>query len=184
MKMTVTEGYLVTLAAILANPPAIFDGDCKGSVAMNIYLDRELANQHRDAFRQAYPDVPEYYDYIKERNPIYEAVHVETVDQLNKLPEEQRAEVIKKVADLDAKYKDAIEKQQKVERDRREALAGEVTVELHQVDATDISIKTGSIKIPGSAANPWEIWQILYADGNGIIRMPPATTGAEEKKEG
>lgn len=183
MKMTVTEGYLVTLATILANPPAIFDGDCKGSVAMNIYLDREVANQHREAFRQAYPDVPEFYDYIKERNAVYQAAKVETVDDLNKLPEDQRAEVTKKVADLDAKFKDAIEKQHKVERDRREALEGEVTVELHQVDATDISIKTGSIQIPGSAANPWEIWQLLYADGNGIIRMP-ATSGAEEKKEG
>ena len=183
MKMTVTEGYLVTLATILANPPAIFDGDCRGSVAMNIYLDREVANQHRDAFRQAYPDVPEFYDYIKERNAVYQAAKVETVDDLNKLPEDQRAEVTKKVADLDAKFKDAIEKQQKVERDRREALEGEVTVELYQVDASDISIKTGSIKIPGSAANPWEIWQILYADGKGIIRMP-ATSGAEEKKEG
>ena len=183
MKMTVTEGYLVTLATILANPPAIFDGDCRGSVAMNIYLDREVANQHRDAFRQAYPDGPEFYDYIKERNAVYQAAKVETVDDLNKLPEDQRAEVTKKVADLDAKFKDAIEKQQKVERDRREALEGEVTVELYQVDASDISIKTGSIKIPGSAANPWEIWQILYADGKGIIRMP-ATSGAEEKKEG
>ena len=183
MKMTVTEGYLVTLASILANPPAIFDGDCKGSVAMNIYLDREVANQHRDAFRQAYPDVPEYFDYIKERNAVYQAAKVVTVDDLNKLPEDQRAEVTKQVADLDAKYKDAIEKQQKVERDRREALESEVTVELHQVDAPDISIKTGSIQITGSAVNPWEIWQLLYADGNGIIRMP-AITGTEEKKEG
>ncbi len=183
MKMTVTEGYLVTLATILANPPAIFDGDCKGSVAMSIYLDREVANQHRDAFRQAYPDVPEYFDYIKERDTVYQGAKVETVDEFNKLPEDQRAKVTKQIADIDAKYKDAIEKQQKVKRNRREALEGEVTVELYQVDATDISIKTGSIQIPGSAANPWEIWQLLYTDGKGIIRMP-AVPVAEEKKEG
>lgn len=181
MKMTVTEGYLVTLADILTNPPAIFDGDCKGSVAMHIYLDRDVANKHRDAFRQAFPDVPEYAEYAKAHDSVYADAKVTTVDQFNLLPEAQRAAITAKIADIDSKYKDVLEKQQAVIRNRREALAAEVTEELYPISADDIRIKTGKISIPGSALNPWEVWSLLYADGKGIIRRTEHEDAGEPK---
>ena len=183
MKMTVTEGYLVTLADILTNPPAIFDGDCDGSVAMHIYLDREIANKHRDAFRQAFPDVTEYSEYVREHDAVYAEANVSTVDGLNALPEEQRAEITARIADIDAKYKDIIEKQRMVERNRREALSAEVTEDLYTVSPSDIKIRKGNMNILGSAINPWQVWQLMYADGKGIIRGS-VVTEAEKNKEG
>ena len=75
--------------------------------------------------------------------------------------QEKQAEITEAVAKIDAEYKEVIEKNRALEGERRKTLDEMVEVDLYTVKPTDIHIK---------GENSWEIWEILYNDGNGIIR--------------
>lgn len=161
MKMTVKHSYLIQLANLLAQPDRIFSGDCKGSIAYKVYMDRNVAKTYYDGFMQAYPTDPKWNEYTRKHDAIYEEANVTTTDQFAALPEEQRAEITAKVAAVDEEYKDVIEKNKAMEAERRSTLEETVEVDLYTVNSSDISIQ---------GPNSWAIWDALFNNGNGIIR--------------
>ena len=161
MKMTVKHSYLIQLANILANPGRIFAGDCKGNVAYKVYLDRNVAKTYLDGFVQAYPVGPAWNEYMVKHDAVYAEANVQTIQQLNALPEEQRNEITAKIAAIDEEYKEVIEKNRALEEERRKTLEEEVEVDLYTLSPDDVNIQ---------GQDSWEIWNVLYNDGNGIIR--------------
>lgn len=161
MKMTVKHSYLIQLANILANPASIFAGDCQGNVAYKVYMNRNLAKTYYDGFVQAFPADPKWIEYTQKHDAVYAEVNVQTQAQLAALPPEKQAEITSRVAEIDAEYKDVIEKNKVVEAERRKTLDDIVEVDLYTVKPTDIFIR-------GEGA--WEIWDILWNNGNGFIR--------------
>ena len=159
--MTVKHSYLIQLANILANPTRIFAGDCQGSVAYKVYLDRSVAKTYLDGFLQAFPPDPKWVEYTRKHDEVYTAANIQTAAQLAALPPEQQAEITERVAAIDAEYKDVIEKNRAMDIERNKTLDDIVEVDLYTVKPTDVHIK-------GEGA--WEIWDVLYNDGNGIIR--------------
>jgi hypothetical protein len=161
MKMTVKHSYLIQLANILANPSRIFSGDCQGSVAYKVYMNRNIAKTYLDGFVQAFPEDPKWLEYTQKHDSVYNEANVQTAAQLAALPPEKQAEITERVAAIDAEYKDVIEKNKALELERRKTLDDIVEVDLYTVKPTDIQIQ-------GQGA--WEIWDVLYNNGNGIIR--------------
>ena len=161
MKMTVKHSYLLQLANILANSARIFTGDCQGSVAYKVYMNRNTAKTYLDGFIQAFPEDPKWFEYTQKHDGVYAEANVQTAAELAALPQEKQAEITEAVAKIDAEYKEVIEKNRALEEERRKTLDEMVEVDLYTVKPTDIHIK---------GDNSWEIWEILYNDGNGIIR--------------
>lgn len=161
MKMTVKHSYLIQLANILANPGRIFSGECKGTVAYKVYMDRNVAKTYLDGFVQAFPEDPRWVEYMQKHDNVYREANVQTTTQLAALPPEQQAEITEKISAIDAEYKDAIEKNNAIEIERRKTLDEEVEVDLYTVNSADISIQ---------GDDAWVIWDVLYNNGNGIIR--------------
>lgn len=167
MKMTVKHSYLIQLANILANAPRIFAGDCQGSVAYKVYMNRNTAKTYLDGFAQAFPEDPKWAEYAQKHDAVYDEVNVQTPAELAALPPEKQAEITERVAKVDTEYKDVIEKHRATETERNKTLEELVEVDLYTVKPTDIHI-TGE--------DAWKIWHILYNEGNGIIRDDEATT--------
>ena len=176
MKMTVKHSYLIQLANILANPSRIFSGDCQGSVAYKVYMNRNIAKTYLDGFVQAFPEDPKWLEYMQKHDSVYNEANVQTAAQLAALPPEKQAEITERVAAIDAEYKDVIEKNKALELERRKTLDDIVEVDLYTVKPTDIFIR-------GEGA--WEIWDILWNNGNGFIRddaPKQAETGEDAPK--
>lgn len=161
MKMTVKHNYLIQLANILAQPDRVFSGECKGNVAYKVYMNRNVAKTYYDGFMQAYPEDPKWGEYTAKHDAVYEEANVTTTAQFAALPEEQRAEITAKVAAIDEEYKDVIEKHNATESERRKTLEETVEVDLYVLNSSDVDIQ---------GQNAWTIWDILYNNGNGIIR--------------
>lgn len=185
MKMTVTHGYLLQLANILARPELVFDGECQGSIAYKIFMNRKTAMTYQEAFAQAFPPDPEMAKYAEERRGIFAEVDATTPecnDDCNETDAEtlskrkaddnarKQALLTEKIAELDKKYAGAIEKARATEIEREKTLAEKVEVDLYTVSPNDIKIKTADPMYPNSTQNAWLIWAILYNDGQGIIR--------------
>lgn len=161
MKMTVKHSYLIQVANILANPARIFSGDCQGSVAYKVYMDRNVAKTYLDGFLQAFPEDPKWAEYTQKHDGVYAEAHVQTAAELAALPEEKQAEITAQIAAIDTEYKDTIDKHRELELEQRKTLDEIVEVDLY-------TVKPSEVNIQGQGA--WEIWDILYNGGNGIIR--------------
>ena len=168
--MTVKHSYLIQVANILANPARIFAGDCKGDVAYKVYMDRNTAKTYLDGFLQAYPVDPKWDEYTRKHDMVYAEANVQTSAQLAALPQEKQAEITEKIAAIDTEYKEVIEKNTALEKERRKTLDEEVEVDLYTINSSDVNIQ---------GPNAWEIWDVLYNNGNGIIRNPENKTAEE-----
>ena len=168
--MTVKHSYLIALANILANPPRIFAGDCSGNIAYKVYLDRQVAKTYLDGFTQAFPEDPKWIEYTQKHDAVYAEYNVRLATELAALPPETQADITARVSAIDTEYKDIIEKHKEMELERRKTLDDIVEVDLYKVKPSDIQIK-------GQGA--WEIWDVLYNDGNGIIEADKELTAEE-----
>lgn len=162
MKMTVSHGYLVQMANILAQPERIFGGSCSGSTAYKVYMNRKVADGYRDGFLKAFPPQdPRWNEYTAKHDGVYAEAKVTTVQELVALPQEKQDEISKRISEIDEEYRDVIEAENKAEAERQKLLAEEVEVDLYTVTPEEISI---------AGDDAWKIWDALYADGKGFIR--------------
>lgn len=169
MKMTVKHSYLVQLANILANPQRIFGGHCSGTTGYKVYMDRNTAKVYLDGFVQAFPSDPKWGEYTQKHDAVYQEAKVRTADELAALPPEQQQEIVSRVAEIDEEYRDVREKEAALETERRKMLDEEVEVDLYTFTPAEVDI---------SGDDSWQLWDILYNGGNGIIREP-VTEAAE-----
>jgi hypothetical protein len=161
MQMKVTQGYLVKLANYLAQPDRIFGGKCSGRVAYSVYMNSKVAKTYLDAFAEAFPPDPKWQEYSFKHDQVYVEAKVSTMEQLMALPPEQQAEIQKRISEIDAEYKDVIEKEQATEKERQKLLDEEVEVDLRTVTPDDIEIV---------GPDSWKIWTELFNGENGFIR--------------
>lgn len=165
MKMKVKHGYLIELYNILARPAMVFKGDCSGTVAYKIYMNRSVAKTYAESYAQAFPEDPEWNKYALEHDAVLQEAGIATVTDLNKRSPEQRADISKKLAEIDAKYKEVIEKHNALEAERKKTMNEDIEVELYPVLPSDVHIR---------GMNAWKVWDTMFNDGNGIIREPVA----------
>ena len=170
MHMTVKHGYLIQIANILEYPERIFGGKCNGSVAYKVYMNRNVAKTYLEGFRQAFPADPQWLEYSRKHDAVYADAHVTTTQELAALPQEKQDEINSAIHAIDEEYKDVIEKEHATEAERRKMLDEDVEVDLYTVDPDEIEI---------SGQDAWQLWAILFNDGNGFIRSanPAATEG-------
>jgi len=165
MKLTVTHQYLIDLANILARPDLVFEGPVAGSLGYKVAMNQKTAKAFYDGFIQAFPSDPKWEQYVQLHNTLFRDAKVNTDAELASLPEEERSELMKKSADLDEEYKEAIEKERATDTERRKLLAEKVEVDLYTISPDEIKLKD---------PDGWRIWTVLFNDGEGIIRAPEA----------
>lgn len=165
MKMTVKHQYLVDLANILSRPELVFEGPVAGSLGYKISMNLKTAKTYFDGLMQAFPTDPKWEQYAVLHNKLFTDANVKTDADLSNLPETERAELMKKSAELDEEYKDVREKEQAAEIERRKLLEEKVDVDLYVISPNEITLKD---------PDGWRLWSILFNDGEGIIREQEA----------
>ena len=163
--MTVKHQYLIDLANILSRPDLVFAGQVTGSLGYKISMNQKTAKTFLDGFLQAFPSDPKWDEYVQRHNQLFSEANVRVEADLANLPEEERAELLKKSADLDEEFKEVREKEQATEVERRKLLDEKVEVDLYVISPNEITLKD---------PDGWRLWTVLFNDGEGIIREPEA----------
>ena len=161
MLMKVKHRYLVGLKNVLERPDDVFEGPVPGAIRYMVSRNYKIAKEEVDSILQEFPIAQEYMEYQGKRTQIFRDAKVETDPQFFALPEEERAEINKRLADLDEEYKDAISAEREMSAAREEFLDQELEVNLYTVKPDALNLKE---------PNGWQAWNILFNDGNGIIR--------------
>lgn len=162
MKMTVKRSYLLDLQNVLVNADKVFAKPISGRFRYMASLNAKVCGDERDAVMQAFPYDETWIEFERKRVSIIREGGIETNDDLLKLSEEERVALEERVGKLADEYKDAIEAEKELDKARDEFLAEEIEVDLRTTTPDELPEII--------AGDDWNVWNILFNNGNGIVR--------------
>jgi len=163
MKTTVKRGYLLELRNILVNADRIFGGTipCKVRYAFSVNLKR--CNEEAKEIEEGFPPDEKWIEYERGRIAILHEAGINSNEDLKNLSTEQISALEERIKVYAEPYEEAIKAQDEIDKARNETLAEDVEVDLRTVTPDEL---------PNIVAEheDWQIWNILFNDGNGIVR--------------
>jgi hypothetical protein len=163
MKMTVKRKYLLELRSILANANQIFGGTIPSKVRYAFSVNMKRCNEEAREIEEGFPNDEKWMEYERGRIDILHEAGINSNDDLNKLTTEQMGSLEERIKVYAEPYEDAIKAQEEINKARMETLDEDVEVELRTITPDElppIILET----------DDWQVWNVLFNDGNGIVR--------------
>ena len=163
MKMTVKRRYLLQLRSILINADQIFGGPipCKVRYAFSVNLKR--CNEEAREIYEGFPPDAKWVEYETGRKAILHECGIDKDEHLQKLSTEQLNSLEERIKVYAEPYEEAIKAQAEINKAKNETLDEEIEVDLRTVTPDELP----NIVVENE---DWQVWNILFNDGNGIVR--------------
>lgn len=153
--MKLTRIDILNLNYILKT--AVFDLPICGRFRYMLTKNVELMEKEIADIEDAFPAPASYVEYQKAEAEIYKKFNVNTIDAINALEEEKRADLDSSLDALRDKYVTAIEEFNAIQEEKKLFLKEEVEINLRTVKASDVP----NISADNKQNHHWEIWGIL-----------------------
>lgn len=163
MKMTVKRKYLLDLRPILMNANQVFGGQIPSKVRYAFSVNLKRCNEEAKEIEEGFPNDEKWMEYERGRIDILHEAGVNTTADLAKLSQEQIGALEERIKIYAEPYEDAIKAQDEINKARNETLDEDVEVELRTITPDELP----TIVIENE---DWQVWNILFNDGNGIVR--------------
>lgn len=163
MKMTVKRKYLLELRNIFANAHKIFGSKIPSKVRYAFSVDMKRCNEEAKEIDEGFPDDEKWIEYERGRIAMLHDAGVNSNDDLANLSAEQLAALEERIKVYAEPYEEAIKAEQEIKNARAETLEEDVEVDLRTITPDELpEIITET--------DHWQVWNILFNDGNGIVR--------------
>lgn len=163
MKMTVKRKYLLELRSILANANQIFGGTIPSKVRYAFSVNMKRCNEEAKEIEEGFPNDEKWVEYERGRINLLHEAGVNSNADLSKLSTEQRNALEERIKVFAEPYEDAIKAQEEIVKARTDTLDEDVEVELRTITPDELP----NIIIEN---DDWQVWNVLFNDGNGIVR--------------
>ena len=163
MKMTVKRKYLLDLRAIFANANTIFGGAIPSKVRYAFSVNMKRCNEEAKEIEEGFPPDEKWLEYERGRVAILHEAGINSNEDLAKLSTEQLSALEERIKVFAEPYEDAIKAQDEINKAKAETLDEDVEVELRTITPEELP----TIVIENE---DWQVWNILFNDGNGIVR--------------
>ena len=163
MKMTVKRKYLLDLRDIFANADKIFGGQIPSKVRYAFSVDMKRCNEEAKEIEEGFPNDEKWLEYERGRINLLHEAGVNSNADLAKLSTEQLNALEERIKVYAEPYEDAIKAQEEINKARTETLNEDVEVELRTI--TPDELPTIILE-----HEDWQVWNVLFNDGNGIVR--------------
>ena len=163
MKMTVKRKYLLDLRAIFASADKIFGGKIPSKVRYAFSVDMKRCNEDAQEIAEGFPDDEKWLEYERGRINLLHEAGVNSNADLAKLSTEQLNALEERIKVYAEPYEDAIKAQEEINKARTETLNEDVEVELRTITPDELP----AIILEHE---DWQVWNVLFNDGNGIVR--------------
>jgi hypothetical protein len=120
-------------------------------------------NEEAREIEEGFPNDEKWMEYERGRIDILHEAGINSNDDLNKLTTEQMGSLEERIKVYAEPYEDAIKAQEEINKARMETLDEDVEVELRTITPDElppIILET----------DDWQVWNVLFNDGNGIVR--------------
>ena len=161
--MTVKRKYLLELRSILANANQIFGGTIPSKVRYAFSVNMKRCNEEAKEIEEGFPNDEKWVEYERGRINLLHEAGVNSNADLSKLSTEQRNALDERTKVFGKQDQDAIKAQEEIVKARTDTLDEDVEVELRTITPDELP----NIIIEN---DDWQVWNVLFNDGNGIVR--------------
>ena len=161
--MTVKRKYLLELRSILANANQIFGGTIPSKVRYAFSVNMKRCNEEAKEIEEGFPNDEKWVEYERGRINLLHEAGVNSNADLTNLSTEQLNALEERIKVFAEPYEDAIKAQEEIVKARTDTLNEDVEVDLRTItpdELPDIIIEN----------DDWQVWNVLFNDGNGIVR--------------
>lgn len=163
MKMTIKRRYLLDLRGILVNADRIFGGTIPSKVRYAFSVNLKRCNEEAKEIEEGFPNDAKWVEYERGRVAMLHEAGINSNEDLKKLSTEQLNSLEERVKVYAEPYEDAIKSQEEINKAREETLDEDIEVELRTITPDELP----TIILENE---DWQVWNILFNDGNGIVR--------------
>lgn len=163
MKMTVKRKYLLELRNILLNADRVFGGVIPSKVRYAFSVNMKRCNEEAKEIEEGFPNDEKWMEYERGRVNILHEAGINSNADIAKLDKDQINALEERIKVFAEPYGDAIKAQDEINKARMETLDEDIEVELRTITPAELP----NIIIE---KEDWQIWNILFNDGNGIVR--------------
>ncbi len=163
MKMTVKRKYLLDLRNIFASADKIFGGKIPSKVRYAFSVNMKRCSEEAKEIEEGFPNDEKWLEYERGRINLLHEAGVNSNADLAKLNTEQLNALEERIKVYAEPYEDAIKAQEEIIKARTETLNEDVEVELRTI--TPDELPTIILE-----HEDWQVWNVLFNDGNGIVR--------------
>jgi len=163
MKMTVKRKYLLDLLPIFANAGNIFGGSIPSKVRYAFSVNMKRCSEEAKEIEEGFPNDPKWVEYEKGRIQMVHEAGINSNEDISKLSAEQLNALDERIKVYAEPFEEAIKAQAEIDKACAETLDEDIEVDLRTITPDELPI----IK---TEHNDWHIWNILFNDGNGIVR--------------
>ena len=161
--MTVKRKYLLELRNIFANADRIFGGRIPSKVRYAFSVNMKRCNEEAKEIEEGFPNDEKWIEYERGRIEILHEAGINSNDDIPNLTAEQLNALEERIKVYAEPYEEAIKAQDEINKARSETLEEDVEVDLRTITPDELP----TIIIEN---DDWQIWNILFNDGNGIVR--------------
>lgn len=164
MMMNVKRNYLIQLKTVLEHPESIFEGPVTGAIRYMVSMNYKVAKEEFDTVLQAFPFDEKYLEFQQKRREYLTSVGVQTDADFLRKDEDTRNAISERLNAIAEEYKDAIDVENELDKERDAFLEQTVDVNLYTIKPNELLLKTTE------TSQGWDVWNVLFNDGNGIVR--------------
>ena len=161
--MTVKRKYLLELRNIFVNADRIFGGKIPSKVRYAFSVNMKRCNEEAKEIEEGFPNDEKWIEYERGRIEILHEAGINSNDDIPNLTAEQLNALEERIKVYAEPYEEAIKAQDEINKARSETLEEDVEVDLRTITPDELP----TIIIEN---DDWQIWNILFNDGNGIVR--------------
>lgn len=165
MMMTVKRNYLIQLKNLLEHPENVFDGPIPGAIRYMVSMNYKIAKEEFDTVLQAFPFDQKYMEYQEKRRAYLRENGIVVDADFFAKDEDTRNTINERLNAMAVEYKDAIEAETAIDKERDAFLDQDTEVNLYTIKPEQVNIKSTPEDNDG-----WAPWSVLFNDGNGIVR--------------